>query len=147
MIPRAKEITRPLAHPLDTLSKSRKAAKRSDGRCEHLCDYLRAKVGVLDGTEADNRRAVWTLILKAEATQPDGDAVRSIETLIDIATAPDNWHAKNVTNFRYLLNHAGQIARAHRERKPTGNDKARSIVEAQAKYYADINGGTGGGAG
>jgi hypothetical protein len=140
----AREITAPLTHPLDQF-RPRKARKRSDGRCEELCDYLRTKVGDLDGSELDNRRAVWSLILRAEAAAPDGDAVEAIKRLVDIATAADNWHSKNVTNYRYLLNHARQIANAHRERKPSAIDKARQVIEANAVHFAQRgDAGTGG---
>lgn len=111
-----REITSPLRSPLQGTPKPHVPRKRSDGRCEVLCDYLREKVGDLDGTELDNRRACWTLILRAEKVNPEADATQTIRTLIDIATDPSNWHAKNVTNFRYLLNHARQIANGHRER-------------------------------
>lgn len=145
MFPKAKEITRPLQSPMDGLKQPRKAAKRGEGRPEALCDYLRSKVGTLDGTEQDNRRAAWSLILKAEAAQPEGDAVKSIEALIDIATAPECWHSKNVTNFRYLLNHARQIANDHRQRKSSPIDKARQVVEANAVHFAQEHDGSAGG--
>ena len=145
----AKEITRALLHPLDGVGKVRKARKTSDGRCEHLCDYLRSKIGDLDGTETDNRRAVWTLILRAEKMDPEGDAVTAIERLVDIATDPAlSWHAKNVTSYRYLLNHARQIANEHRQRKPASAvDRLASALAANAVHYGGADAGTGHGAG
>ncbi len=116
-----KEITTPLAHPLDGLKVARTPRKRSDGRVKLLMDYLTERVGDLDGSAQDNSRACWTLILRAEKADPEGDAVESIKRLIDIATDGNNWHARNVTGFRYLLNHARRIANEHRARRQTGD--------------------------
>lgn len=116
-----KEITVPLAHPLDGLKVARTPRKRSDGRVKLLMDYLAERVGDLDGSAQDNARACWTLILRAEKADPEGDAVESIKRLIDIATDGNNWHARNVTGFRYLLNHARRIANEHRARRQTGD--------------------------
>lgn len=131
---RPKEIVRPLEHPLDGLVKA-STRKRSDGRVAHLVSYLRAKVGDLDGTSIDNARACWSLILRAERSDPGGDAVRSIEMLIDVATSEDSWHAKNATNFRYLLNHARQIANEHREKRARAKDPG-SIAARVAQHFA-----------
>lgn len=116
-----KEITVPLAHPLDGLKVERKPRKRSDGRVTLLMDYLAERIGDLDGSRQDNARACWSLILRAEKADPEGDAVDSIKRLIDIATDGNNWHARNVTGFRYLLNHARRIANEHRARRQTGD--------------------------
>lgn len=116
-----KEITVPLAHPLDGLKAARKPRKRSDGRVKLLMDYLADKIGDLDGSAQDNGRACWSLILRAEKADPEGDAVESIKRLIDIATDGKNWHARNVTGFRYLLNNARRIANEHRARRQTGD--------------------------
>lgn len=135
-LPRAKEITRPLTHPLDGLT-ARKERKKGDGRPEHLCDYLRAKIGDLDGTEVDNRRAAWSLILRAEKASPGQDAVNAIERLIDIALEPTNWHANKVTNFRYLLNHARQIANDHRAKRRDPVTVAAQVAD----HFARKSGG------
>lgn len=116
-----REITKPLAHPLDGLKVARTPRKRSDGRVTLLMDYLAERIGDLDGSRQDNARACWSLILRAEKADPEGDAVESIKRLIDIATDGNNWHARNVTGFRYLLNHARRIANEHRARRATGD--------------------------
>ena len=119
-----KEITVPLAHPLDGLKVGRTPRKRSDGRVKLLMDYLADKIGDLDGSTQDNARACWSLILRAEKADPEGDAVDSIKRLIDIATDETNWHSRNVTNFRYLLNNARRIANDHRARRASGHGAA-----------------------
>lgn len=113
-----REITAPLLHPLDGMVVQRKERKRSDGRVQELIQYLTKKVGGYDGNDADNRRACWTLILRAEKKDPHGDAVASIKRLIDWATSADSWHHVNATSFRYLLNNAEKIARERRSKRP-----------------------------
>lgn len=139
-----KEITVPLAHPLDGRTRPRAPRKKSEGRTEELVHYLRERVGVLDGTELDNRRAAWQLILKAEANGST-DAVRDIKLLVDIALRPDNWHRPNVTSYKYLNAHGSKIANAHRERKATGADKLRAALEANAVHHASQHDAGGGG--
>lgn len=136
----AKEITTPMRTPLDGLTK-RKERKKSDGRVAHLVAYLSSKVGYVDGSDIDNRRACWTLIQRAEKADPTGDAVQSIERLIDIATDAKNWHSKNATSFRYLLNHAKQIANEHRQRRPSDmslQERIALAVAANAQYAASF---------
>lgn len=116
-----KEITVPLAHPLDGLKVARKTRKGPDERITMLVDYLTEKVGDLDGSAQQNRYACASLIRRAEKADPEGDAVESIKRLIDIATDGKNWHARNVTGFRYLLNNARRIANEHRARRQTGD--------------------------
>lgn len=119
-----REITSPLAHPLDGLDVAKTPRKRADGRVALLLDYLSDKIGDLDGSRIDNARACWSLILRAEKADPEGDAVESIKRLIDIATDGNNWHSRNVTNFRYLLNNARRIANDHRARRASGHGAA-----------------------
>lgn len=133
-----KEITVPLAHPLDGLKVARTPRKRSDGRVKLLMDYLADKIGDLDGSAQDNARACWSLILRAEKADPEGDAVDSIKRLIDIATHGDNWHAKNATGFRYLLNNARRIANEHRARRATGD---AAFADKMARAAAGLLGG------
>ena len=133
-----KEITVPLAHPLDGLKVARTPRKRSDGRVKLLMDYLTDKLGDLDGSAQDNARACWSLILRAEKADPEGDAVDSIKRLIDIATDGNNWHAKNATGFRYLLNHARRIANEHRARRATGD---AAFADKMARAAAGLLGG------
>lgn len=132
----AKEITAPLLHPLDGLKVERKQRKRSDGRVRLLIDYLAERVGDLDGSGIDNARACWSLILRAEKKDPQGDAVASIKALIDYATSGESWHSKNVTNFRYLLNHARAIANEHREKRARAKDPG-SIAARVAEHFAN----------
>lgn len=133
-----KEITVPLAHPLDGLKVARTPRKRSDGRVKLLMDYLTDKIGDLDGSAQDNARACWSLILRAEKADPEGDAVDSIKRLIDIATDGNNWHAKNATGFRYLLNNARRIANEHRARRATGD---AAFTDKMARAAAGLLGG------
>ena len=133
-----KEITVPLAHPLDGLKVARTPRKRSDGRVKLLMDYLTDKIGDLDGSAQDNARACWSLILRAEKADPEGDAVDSIKRLIDIATDGNNWHAKNATGFRYLLNNARRIANEHRARCATGD---AAFTDKMARAAAGLLGG------
>lgn len=115
------------------MSKARGPRKKSDGRVQYLLAYLAGKVGDLDGTTVDNARACWTLILRAEKADPEGDAVDSITRLIDIATSPESWHNRNATNFRYLLNHARQIANEYRANRARDS---RSIATAKVAELA-----------
>jgi hypothetical protein len=111
------------------------AKKLRTGELEHrLLGYLQTKLGgPLDGYFGQNYDACSELIQRCKDHGSDPEP--TITMLIDVATSKGCWHAKNVTNFRYLLNHGRAIANAHREQfaKPT---KLASATEKLDDYLA-----------
>lgn len=111
------------------------AKKLRTGEIEHrLLAYFTERLGgPLDGYFGQNYDACAELVKRCmdHGSDPEG----TIRTLIDIATEKTCWHAKNATNFRYLLNHGRKIANDHRERftKPT---KLSAAADKAAKYFA-----------
>lgn len=127
----AREITKPLTSPLEGWRpKAKTARKKSEGRTEALMQYFRANVCEPDGTDVDNRRAAWSLILKLEKQYPGKDAVKMIEALIQAAlTVP--FHAKNLTKYKYLLDHGQRIANDYRAAKATGSASKMANVASR----------------
>lgn len=103
--------------------------KTRQGELEHrLLGYLTEKVGgTLDGYFGGNYDACAELVKRCQDHGSDPET--TITTLIDVATSKDCWHAKNVTNFRYLLNHARAIFNDHRQRF----EKRTKFASATAK--------------
>ena len=135
----AKEITAPLTSPLQGWKvKATGNRKKSEGRTEHLMQYFRANVREPDGTEVDNRRAAWSLILKLEKQYPGKDAVKMIEVLIQAALQVP-FHAKNLTKYKYLLDHGQRIANDYRAAKNTGAAHATKMADV-ASRLADLQG-------
>lgn len=116
-------------------TKEPKKKKVRQGELEHrLMDYLKGKIGgELDGYFGSNYDACAELVKRC--TDHGSDPEQTITTLIDVATSKDCWHAKNVTNFRYLLNHARAIANAHREQFATRTRLATATAKAD-EYFA-----------
>ena len=76
----------------------------------NICiSYLKEKIqGSLDGTQKANRQYCHLLINRLKKDYPDSVASEQICKLIDIASL-DDFHAKNLTSFKYLYNNAGKI--------------------------------------
>jgi len=86
---------------------------RRDPVVHELLNYFRERIGgELDGYFGPNYDACLELIERCKSKK--GDPLVDIKALIDISVHPDNWHSRNATNFRYLLNNARKIANTHR---------------------------------
>jgi hypothetical protein len=110
--------------------------KLRTGELEHrLLGYLQTKLGgPLDGYFGQNYDACSELIQRCKDHGSDPEP--TITMLIDVATSKGCWHAKNVTNFKYLLNHGRAIANAYREsfsKSGTKLDKASAKLD---EYFA-----------
>jgi hypothetical protein len=102
-----------------------------------LIEHLQQYVGDLDRTPADNRRAAHTLILRAR--KKVNDPVEAIKKLIDAIFSGHKsmeFHARNTTSFRYLVNNASRVSndiRAARAASPLG--KSREADDAFDRFY------------
>jgi len=117
------------------MAKTTKPKKVRTGDLEHkLLAYLESKLGgPLDGYFGGNYDACAELIQRCKDHGSDPEA--TVTTLIDVATSKECWHAKNVTNFRYLLNHGRAIANAHREQFANRTKFASAAAKAD-EYFA-----------
>ena len=116
------------------MAKQVKPKKVRTGELEHkLLAYLQQKLGgPFDGYFGPNYDACSELIqrCKDHGSEPE----TTITTLIDVATSKECWHAKNVTNFRYLLNHGRAIVNAHREQFAK-RTKLASATDKADEYF------------
>jgi hypothetical protein len=93
----------------DAIASSVKSKKYGNQNINELMDFLTEKVGATpDGTETDNRRFANHLIKKFQKDYPDKNPIELIKMLIEIALK-DEFHAKNITTFRYLYYNAQRI--------------------------------------
>jgi len=92
-----------------------------------LIEHLQQYVGDLDRTPADNRRAAHTLILRAR--KKVNDPVEAIKKLIDAIFSGHKsmeFHARNTTSLRYLVNNASRVTndiRAARAASPAAKNR------------------------
>lgn len=115
-------------------TKTSKPKKVRNGEAEHrLLKYLSDRIGgPLDGYFGQNYDACSELIKRCK--EHGSDPEHTITRLIDIATSDGCWHKKNVTNFRYLLNHGRAIWNSARDKGGAGvGDKERGVLEAIAR--------------
>lgn len=68
----------------------------------------------LDGSEKENRRYCSLLLNKLRKGYPDRDPVELVKLLI-AAGLQDSFHGKNVTSFKYIYYHIGQIIQAAKQ--------------------------------
>lgn len=64
--------------------------------------------GLLDGSEAENRKYCWLLLQKFKYKEDKEKAVNSVGLIISAALS-DDFHSGNTTSFKYLFNHAVKI--------------------------------------
>ena len=119
------------------------AKKLRQGEIEHrLLAYLTEKLGgPLDGYFSSNYDSCAELVKRCK--DHGSDPEQTIRTLIDIATHPNCWHAKNITNFRYLLNHGRSIANDHREKFAKQTRLSAATAKAD-EYLARLRAGANG---
>jgi DNA-binding Lrp family transcriptional regulator len=71
--------------------------------------YLKSKNhGMMDGTQAENRRYCWLLLQVFGYGQDKDGAAKIIKALIEAAAA-DSFHSKNATTFKYLYYNKAKI--------------------------------------
>jgi hypothetical protein len=95
--------------------KSKPKDKRNPQVTE-IVGYLKEKIGRLDDTDVANRRNAYNLIRRLKKDYPDKDPVATAKALIDIGLA-DEFHSKNLTNFRYVFNNQQKILRTFKAKK------------------------------
>jgi hypothetical protein len=106
-----------------------------DPRINELMAYLKAaNGGMMDGAVQVNRNNCHTLIGRLTKSYPDQDAVANIKLLIDRGKA-DTFHGKNITSFRYLIEHGGKIINT--VKGSTVDDRV-----ARAMQFVDTGGGS-----
>jgi len=71
--------------------------------------------GSLDGSVRQNRRFAYLLINKFKKDYPDKDPAEGIKFLIQIGLK-DDFHSKNLTNFKYLYYNAQKIIQSFKGR-------------------------------
>lgn len=143
----AKEITTPLRSPLTGWRKPKpfpevkpkpQKEKYDDPLVHELLAYFRNALGTeLDGAFLMNYAACKELVHRC--TTKGNDPRQILTTLVDIGIT-DPFHGKNVTNWRYLLNHGIAIfkARQQRAKNPktqTPDDRQRELAEATARLF------------
>lgn len=114
---------------------SKKSKKARNEELQHkLLAYLSERIGgPLDGYFGQNYDACTELIQRC--LKHGSEPFATITTLIDVATSKECWHAKNATNFRYLLNHGRAIVNAHRE-KFAKRDRLSEATQRAEQYFA-----------
>lgn len=71
--------------------------------------FLKEKLGgTPDGSQKENRRFAYLLFNKFKKDYPDKNPVELVKFLIE-AGLGDNFHGKNITNFKYLYYHSQAI--------------------------------------
>ncbi len=89
-----------------------------------LHSFLEEKV-LIDGTKTQNRNYCNLLLKKMEKEFPRGDAVELIKRLVELGLS-DEFHAKNITGFKYLYYNAsklmnlGKQSKKQTEKAPSG---------------------------
>lgn len=137
-----KEITTPLRSPLSgwkkpkpfTEPKPKPVKEKFDDPLVHeLLQYLRDAIGAeLDGLFGANYAACKELIRRCNAKGNDPKQV--LITLVDVALK-DPFHGKNITTWRYLLNHAVSIFKSHAERFAKPKSKlAETLLQADERF-------------
>ena len=143
---RKQNETKPSRAANATVSEERSSGKERasepsrgpDPGVQGVIDHLSAALKVegiaqsLDGTVKDNRFAAQSLLTKLGKDYPDYDPLESAKALIN-AAMKDEFHRRNTTSVRYLLNNCGKIAAAARERKKgthqTLEDREQQLAE------------------
>lgn len=74
-----------------------------------ITTFLKEKLGVsLDGSQQENRRYAHLLLGKLKKDYPDSPPVELVCQLIEIGLK-DDFHSKNITNFKYLYYNCNKI--------------------------------------
>jgi len=81
-----------------------------------LIEFFKKQLGgSLDGSVRQNRRFAYLLINKFKKDYPDKDPIEGIKFLIQIGLK-DDFHSKNLTNFKYLYYNAQKIIQSFKGR-------------------------------
>lgn len=108
--------------------KGNPARKGPDPEVQAVVDHLTAALKVegiaqsLDNSIKDNRFAARSLLDKLARDYPEFAALDSAKHLIN-AAMQDEFHRRNATNVRYLLNNCGKIAAASKARRAEGKNQ------------------------
>ena len=145
---RVKEIAKPLKTPLTGWRKPRitepkepkPKALYDDPLVHELLGYLRSAANImeLDGQFLPNYNACKELVRRCQAKGNDPEEV--LKSLVDVAVQ-DPYRGPSVTNWRYLLNNAAAIFKAHlaRSKDPKTQspyDRQRELAEATERVLA-----------
>lgn len=117
-----REITQPLASPLDGWKRPRKLVEKKgrDERIDRLVAYFEHAIeGSLDGDAKRNRWDCSTLLKRFEKDYPQHDPEKLCEALIT-AGRKDQFHGPNTRSFSYLVKYAGRIIESRQRKKRTG---------------------------
>lgn len=90
--------------------------KTPDPRINNLINFLQEKIGGLDNSVTDNRRYCYLLLNKFTKEFPDKDPVDGIQAVIELGLQ-DNFHAKNLTSFRYVFYNFRKIINTYQTKK------------------------------
>lgn len=83
--------------------------------------FLQEKLGgTLDDTQKQNRHFAYLLINKMKKDYPDKEPTNLIKTLIK-AGLQDDFHSKNITNFKYLYYHTQKIIQSIKNKIKKGS--------------------------
>ena len=89
-------------------------AKTPDPGISLLVDFLSEQLkGSLDESQKTNRQYCHLLLNRIKKDFPDKDPIKGVQALIMVGLR-DKFHAKNVTNFKYLFYNAQKIAQSFR---------------------------------
>lgn len=108
-----REITQPLASPLDGWKRPRKLVEKKgrDERIDRLVAYFEQVIeGALNGSKRDNRNACSTLLSRFAKDEKfkQHDPERLVELLIHAGRSLD-FHAPKTRSFMYLVRYGGTI--------------------------------------
>jgi hypothetical protein len=100
----------------ETLKPKQIKKDKRNPQITEILDYLKDKIGYLDDSETWNRRYASSLLKRLKKQYPDKDPIATARALIDIGLA-DEFHSKNLTNFRYLFNNQQKILRGFKDNR------------------------------
>lgn len=105
----------------------------TDPRVQECIDFLTAaRNGVSpDGDPKTNQKACAALLFKVAKDYPDFDAVDTVKAAITAGLA-DPFHAKNVTEFGYLLRSIGKIHASYKQQTTTPHGKRSATADVLA---------------
>lgn len=125
----SEDIVRERQGSLTPPTKEKKPKLVMDWRkAQELTNYLESKSSLgLDGGENDKYQ-IRNLMVALVNRFPNQDWVEKAKEIIDIGYQ-DQFHSKNLTNFRYLYNHWVRILKHQEEKQPEVQKTKKNLME------------------
>lgn len=96
-----------------------------------LIDFFKDCLGVktLDGTVKHNRWFCQHVINRVKKDYPDKDTIGSIKAIIQTCLKKEDFHAQNLTNFKYLYYNFNKIVNAIKSKQGRSYDDIETMAD------------------